>query len=39
MRTTTTTVKQFNTVKDLVYKDLEQKTVEEIETISQFNID
>lgn len=39
MQTTKTTVKQFNTVKALVWNDLETKSVDEIETISQFNID
>lgn len=39
MQNNNTTVKQFKTVKALVDKDLETKTVEEIETISEVNID
>lgn len=31
--------KQFTTVKDLVFNDLKNKTVDEIETISQIEID
>ena len=39
MRTNNTTVKTFNTVKSLVWNDLETRTTEEIETISQYSID